>query len=60
MQEYQLNDSATHSLHVPVKVAKRLGIKPGAILDPQKIGDLRAALGLDRSDGCQRHESRRA
>lgn len=37
------------AVHVPVAIAKRLKLKPGAILSRDVLGDVREALGLSRS-----------
>jgi hypothetical protein len=48
MTEYQINTAGDVSLHVPVEVAERLRIAPGAPLNNDMLGDLREALNLPR------------
>lgn len=46
--DYQINDFADASICVPVKVAKRLKLRPGAILSADTFAAVREALGARR------------
>lgn len=47
--DYQVNQIDQVLVNVPIKLARKLKISPGAVLTPETYGDLREAMGAPRA-----------